>query len=47
MNYNINVLDAALIQQFVWELEEILYKCLIRQLDDFGRAEFNFGDRLF
>ena len=42
-------IEAALIQQCIWELEEgILYNYLVKQLDSFGQCEFVFGqDFLF
>jgi hypothetical protein len=41
-------INAALLQQYIWEQESLFYKYMLRQLDSFGRSEFVFGqDFLF
>lgn len=41
-------INAALLQQYIWETEGVMWKYLIPQLDSYGRCEFIFGqDFLF
>ncbi len=41
-------IDAALIQQYIWEQEGIMWGYLIPQLDNFSRqVEFTFGQEYF
>lgn len=40
-------MEAAVDQMLIWEMEGIMWKYLIPQLDNFARIDLEFGQPLF